>query len=480
MVVLGGSSGADIYNTGLPYLIVGDNFGLWFEFQGSPDSEYSFMLGNSTNMITLAIRGQNLNLRIDIEENPEFERSYTLPGYDQNTPNRLHFRNLGNQIQLIWNSIPIGSQPDLGVLQPGPLYFGSEVSADHKLVIMDLGFEINTAFPDLIDVVEIPTVPETRTDGLDEFAVNHGILIGSSVGPSSLRTINDYSITLVEEYNILTPENALKWIETHPEEGRYDFCDADAIISFAETNHLQVHGHTLVWEQQMPKWVNQYEGDRDDWIALLRDHIFTVAGRYQGRIEAWDVVNEAFTESGELKKTIWWRKIGPEYIPLSLQWAHEADPTARLFLNDVFNEEVNLKSDGISDLAQDLLAIGIPLDGIGFQMHLSETSPPNPQSIAANFQRFHELGLAVAITELDIRIQAPVTPEKLANQAEIYREIITVCVQAPNCDTFIMWGVSDRNSWIPDFYEDWGSPLLFDEEYLPKPAYYSLLEVLAP
>jgi endo-1,4-beta-xylanase len=308
-----------------------------------------------------------------------------------------------------------------------------------------------------------------------------GIQIGAAVSADPLRNEAPYGETLAREFSLVTPENALKMGPLRPSRDQYNFSEADLIIDFAQSHGMQARGHTLIWHEMQPGWLTQGNFSADEVRNILRDHIFTVMGRYRGRIVAWDVVNEAFNEDGSLRDTFWLRTLGQEYIELAFRWAHEADPQAVLFYNDYNNETINPKSDAIYRLVQDLIARGVPIHGVGLQMHLRADIPPDPQSVAANMERIAQLGLQVQITELDVRIQnaSGSTEERLNVQATVYDNMLSVCLEARNCTAFITWGVTDRYSWIPGFTGQPDAPLLFDTDYRPKPAYNSVASRLA-
>jgi endo-1,4-beta-xylanase len=321
-----------------------------------------------------------------------------------------------------------------------------------------------------------PTPPVS----LRSLAQARGIEIGAAVSAGPLRREPLYGETLAREFTMLTPENAMKFGPVHPEPDRYDFADADFIVDFAEAHDMQVRGHTLVWHNQLPAWLTDGTWTRDKLIDILREHITTVVGHYRGRVAAWDVVNEAVTDDGSLRDTIWLRSIGPEYIDLAFRWAHEADPDALLFYNDYAAEGLGPKSDAVYALVQALLERGVPIDGVGLQMHVSLRWPPDPEAVAANMDRLGALGLAVHVTEMDVRIQgAPGTvEERLAAQANIYRDMMEVCLGASACKAFVTWGFTDRHSWIPQHTGHPDAPLLFDESYRPKPAYHAIMDAL--
>jgi endo-1,4-beta-xylanase len=181
---------------------------------------------------------------------------------------------------------------------------------------------------------------------------------------------------------------------------------------------------------------------------------------------------------------VWWRVIGPEYIDMAFRWAHEVDPDALLFYNDYGAEGLNGKSDAVYELVQGLLDRGVPIHGVGLQAHLVLSGQSNFDNVRANIQRLGDLGLQVHITELDIRIADASSGDEpgqaeLERQAQMYGELLDVCLSEPSCTAFVLWGFTDRHSWIPWFRPGWGSALIFDESYRPKPAYDAMRQVLA-
>ena len=215
-------------------------------------------------------------------------------------------------------------------------------------------------------------------------------------------------------------------------------------------------------------------------MTILRQHIYMVVDRYRGQLVAWDVVNEAIADNASLRDTIWLKGIGSEYIEMAFRWAHEADPQVRLFYNDYGGEDLGKKSDAIYALVKDLRQRDVPIHGIGLQMHISINNPPKPEAVAANIKRLGELGLEVQITEMDVRIHGGTgtKEEKLAAQANLYRDMLKVCLNAPNCKAFVTWGFTDKHSWIPSHFGHPDSPLIFDELFRPKPTYGALMEGL--
>jgi endo-1,4-beta-xylanase len=281
---------------------------------------------------------------------------------------------------------------------------------------------------------------------------------------------------MAREFNMLTPENDMKHSRIHPGRDVYRFEPADSLVAFAEANGMQVRGHTLVWHQQLASWLTSGTWTADESRALLQDHITKVAGHYRGHVIAWDVVNEALADDGSLRSTFWLDHIGRDYIELAFRAAHDADPDALLFYNDYNIEGVNAKSDSAYELIRGFLARGVPIHGIGLQAHFQVGGVP--ATLGANIARFAALGLKVHITELDVRMQLPSTSEKLTAQANDYRQVLQACVQSPACGTVVMWGFTDKESWVPGTFTGWGDALIMDAGYQPKPAFRAIYDLL--
>jgi len=354
-----------------------------------------------------------------------------------------------------------------------------------------------------------------REQSLREAASASGMLIGAAVRPAQLSEAA-YASTLAREFNMLEPEDALKWEVVQPERQSFDFSQADQIVDFATRHGMKVRGHTLVWHQQNPKWLTEGKYTSGELAEILEQHIKTVVGHYRGRIFAWDVVNEAFDElhPGELRSTIWRDQpgIGPaenaaasdgqratsnaalselearsskqsfSYIERCFRWAHEADPQALLFYNEAEAETVNPKSDAIYAMVRDFRRRGVPIDGVGFQMHIANLLA-DVVSISANIERFTALGVRVHITEMDVALpvdaEGNARPEDLQRQADIYREIAHACLSHPGCTAIQTWGFTDKYSWIGSHSrKTQGAALLFDRSYRAKPAYEALRNAL--
>jgi endo-1,4-beta-xylanase len=302
--------------------------------------------------------------------------------------------------------------------------------------------------------------------------------------PDPFTSDREYRKVLAAEFDSVSAENQMKWEYIHPERGRYNFGMADKIVRFAKQNKQVVRGHTLLWHSQNPAWLEQGGFTKAELRSILKDHVKKVVGRYRGSIQQWDVANEIFTDTGELRTTdnIWLRELGPDIIADAFRWAHEADPRAKLFFNDYGVESVNAKSDAYLALIKRLRAQRVPVDGFSAQAHLS-TRYGFPGDLEANLRRFSALGLETAITELDVRMDLPEggvpTEAQLVQQADYYDRTLTACLNVKGCDSFTIWGFTDKYSWVPVFFEGEGAATVMWDDFSRKPAYSALRSTLA-
>jgi mannan endo-1,4-beta-mannosidase len=305
-------------------------------------------------------------------------------------------------------------------------------------------------------------------------AAAKSLVVGTAVAAGPLAAEPEYAATLAREFSGVTPENEMKWDATEPARGTFSFAAADRIVAFAREHDQQVRGHALVWHSQLPAWVSAL--DATGLRAAMTDHIAAVAGHFAGDVTAWDVVNEPFEENGTRRQTVFQTRLGDGYVAEALRAARAADPAAKLYVNDYNVEGVNAKSTALYELVRQLRADGVPIDGVGIQAHLIAGQVPS--TLRQNLQRFADLGVDVAITELDVRVPVPATAASLAQQAADYRAVAAACVAVARCVNLTTWGFTDAHSWVPDVFPGQGAALPFDEEYAPKPAYDALLDAI--
>jgi len=324
----------------------------------------------------------------------------------------------------------------------------------------------------------LPTAsPAIDPDPLRADAAAAGKWIGTAIQSGFLNEAV-YARTLARHFDYVTAEYEMKWDPIERTSGVFDFAGADAIVAFAEQNRMRVKGHALLWHGALPDWVKVLSPS--DLQAAVEDYIRTVAGRYRGRIAVWDVVNEAVADNGSgLRDTVFLEKLGDSYLELAFRVAHEADPEALLTYNDYGAEGLGAKSDQVYALVRRLKESGVPIGGVGLQMHVAAQNRPPSADIAANMRRLRELGLVVNISEMDVRIKdvAGDQSTRLAVQRSEYHDIVALCVAEPSCQAVTFWGFTDLHSWIDSFFGP-DDPLLFDEAYVAKPAFFGVQDAL--
>jgi len=327
-------------------------------------------------------------------------------------------------------------------------------------------------------------------------AINEDIILGN----------DQKSQTIVSsEFNSITPENSLKWMFLQPEPNRFNFEVADKYVELGLKNNMYIVGHALVWHNQLADFM-QIVDAADEMQQYVTNHVNTVVSRYRGKIDAWDVVNEAFNEDGSLRKSVFYNNMGEDYIEAVFKLAQKADPQADLIYND-YNVYKPEKRAGILKMVKKFKSNGVKIDGVGVQAHWDLKSPSLYQ-IEQIILDVHAAGVPVSFTELDISVLpnpwkmvgAEVTqnfsqfegdpkmspypnklPTKVQKQlAKRYHDIFKLFVKhSDKISRVTFWGVMDKHSWL----NDWpikgrtNYPLLFDRNYNPKPAYKSVLEV---
>ncbi|MEI8290844.1 MAG: endo-1,4-beta-xylanase [Verrucomicrobiota bacterium] len=334
-------------------------------------------------------------------------------------------------------------------------------------------------------------------------------LVGAAINRDQIFGEDARGDTIIKaQFNSITPENILKWQHVHPQPGEYVFEAPDRYVQFGESNGMFIVGHTLVWHSQTPEWVFQDERGRplkrDALLARMREHIFTVMGRYKGRIKGWDVVNEAVAENGRLRQTPWLKIIGEDYLVKAYQFAHEADPQAELYYND-YGLENPAKRAGAVALVKKLQAAGVKISAVGIQGHYQlDSTSPTVQEVDDTITAFARLGVKANITELDVDVlpsawaalsadvslreksEARLNPytnglpaEVQAQLAARYAELFAVFLKhSDDLERVTFWGVTDADSWL----NDWpvagrtSYPLLFDQSGKVKLAFDAVVK----
>ncbi|PWS33052.1 1,4-beta-xylanase [Pedobacter paludis] len=339
------------------------------------------------------------------------------------------------------------------------------------------------------------TIAKYRSDnrGLKDFYKAY-FPIGVAVGVRKLS--GDESVLIKKQFNSITAENAMKMGSLQPREGQFYWKDADSIVSFAVKNGIKIRGHNLCWHEQTPNWIftgkDGKEVSKAVLLQRLKDHITAVVGRYKGKIYAWDVVNEAIDDDPNqfMRNSKWYQICGDDFIVKAFEYAHAADPNAKLYYND-YNTERPEKRERIYKLLKSLKDKGVPIDGIGLQAHWS-LQEPTENELRTAIERYASLGLKIQFTELDMSIYPweknkrarkanesdQYTPELEQKQIAQYAMVFRVFREYKSVITNVtFWNISDRHTWL-DEYPVMGRknyPLLFDVNLQPKKAYWEVV-----
>lgn len=362
----------------------------------------------------------------------------------------------------------------------GRVYVGArEQSAEKSLTIETIS----------TDATSIDTTAKTHPltpHGLRKFAAdNHPQLkIGAAVSAIQIAFDPQYGPTLAREFSEISIENALKFQYVQPTRGMFDFYESDYIVDFAEKNGMQLHGHAMAWEEAVPAWVLNGGFTKPELTTILQTHISRVIGRYAGKFRTWDIINEPFVEfTNTIRPSIWMSTIGRDYIKIALQAAATADPNLKLFINEWGCENSGAKQDALYALVQELQGQGVPIHGVGLQMHEDMNSPSQgntnkawtePATLKAAIQRFQGLGIEVRVSELDLNLHNSVAGSEAA-RANYYSGWLNAAIET-GIKSFCMWGFTDKWSSLQGWkdYRAYGNGMIFNSSYAKKAPYDSL------
>ncbi|KAL4999760.1 putative endo-1,4-beta-xylanase [Aspergillus recurvatus] len=313
--------------------------------------------------------------------------------------------------------------------------------------------------------------------GLHEVALAAGLQYFGSATDNGELTDIPYLTQLnnTADFGQITPGNAQKWDSTEPSQGTFSFANGDVVADLADANGQYLRCHTLVWHNQLPSWVTSGSWTNATLTAVLRNHITNVVTHYKGRCIHWDVVNEALNEDGTYRPNVFYTTIGEAYIPIAFAAAAAADPDVKLYYNDYNLEYGGAKAAGARAIVQLVQNAGVKIDGVGFQAHFGVGTLPSRSSLVSVLQSFTALGVEVAYTEADIRIELPTSATTLAQQSTDFQSLVGSCVDTTGCVGFTIWDWTDKYSWVPSTFPGYGAPLPWDENFVKKPAYNGLL-----
>ena len=318
--------------------------------------------------------------------------------------------------------------------------------------------------------------------------------IGNVVSSDKLKSNPLFVSTLKRDFNSMTAENQMKMANIFKAPGVYDFSDGDEIVKFAKENNFRVFGHALIWHSSIPKWLKNYKGTNEDFESLIKDYIqntvshfakekVRIDGEEVSIVEGWDVVNEAFTTGAE--NSIFRKKLGEDYVSKCFKWAREADPDVKLFYNDYNLESYPAKIKKVQKMIKNFQEKNIPIDGIGFQMHIDHLNPKK-ETIEQNLEKIIKSGLLIHFSEIDITVNKEksfkkLNYEKALIQEEKYKEIAEIYMSIPKNQQFGMtfWGMRDNDSWLLKFHNNkYEYPSLYNSNYELKISHRGLIKGL--
>ena len=280
----------------------------------------------------------------------------------------------------------------------------------------------------------------------------------------------------------------MKYFATEPEQGVFNYTGGQVAVDIANDNNMYLRCHNLIWLSQLPDWVINGTWTAATLTEVMRTHITNLITHFGDNCYAWDVINEALNSNGTYSSSIWYDTIGPEYFPLAFQFAQEAVAATgkdiKLYYNDYGIENVNNKSTRTAELVKELQSRNIQIDGIGLESHfvVGPAGTPSYEDQLANMKQFTDLGLEVAITELDVRFEVAATAMTnttgLEMQARGYYDSVKACVDTDGCVGVTVWDFVDTYSWIPGTFPGQGAADLYWSDWRRKGAYYAVAEAL--
>jgi endo-1,4-beta-xylanase len=337
-------------------------------------------------------------------------------------------------------------------------------------------------------------------------AYKNNFFIGAAISEDQILEKDNRSLSIVRnQYNTITPENAMKWMFLQPSPNKFEFELADKYVEFGLNNKMHIVGHTLVWHSQLADFMNEVT-DKTIMSNYVNNHINTIVKRYEGKIDTWDVVNEALNEDGTLRESIFLKTLGENYIIDAFKLAEKVDPDAELAYND-YNLCSPKKREGAIRLIKNLQKENAKINAVGIQAHW-QLNTPSIDEIEKSIIAFEDLGVKVMFTELDISVlpnpwevvgagveqnfdqfigdpkmnpYPEILPDyMLQKQAKRYEDIFKLFLKHEDkISRVTFWGVTDKTSWL----NDWpikgrtNYPLLFDRSYQSKEAYQSILDL---
>jgi endo-1,4-beta-xylanase len=495
----------NLYGT---HLKVPHDFYLTAEFSGFKNNSSLWLYGQvpviqdefRVNGRSLQISMQNNQLNVQLwDGRPVKNISDQKPAVKYNFPinnetvSELKVSNQNDLLAFSVNGRSIGKLAGIGIFNNGDVWIGADAqSPQSSFLITNLQTGSLSAGTSVKSVNTANVAFENNPGGLQNLATKKhpGMLIGTAAALGPLSSDSQYLQTLSDNFGSITTENALKWQFSEPRQGQFDIHEAEALVYFAKKNNIAVHGHTLIFSEALPLWVQQLPtrtpADKAQVEKIMTTHINYIVSHLQ-YIKSWDVVDEPITDFNKFnaKKNIYrdnvfYRAMGASYINIALTAAHNANPGAKLYINDFGNE--NYDGDrwqATYKILKNLKQSGAPLDGFGFESHIYDPESDaiadkngNTQVLTKHITDLGRIGLSSRISEIDVD-----DSRGEDWQASQYASVLNTCVALwPTCASYTTWGISDRY----DMYQsgngklEYGHDLLFDDEMNAKQAYSAL------
>ncbi|HSW80329.1 MAG TPA: endo-1,4-beta-xylanase [Candidatus Saccharimonadales bacterium] len=352
------------------------------------------------------------------------------------------------------------------------------LSREHQLIILGI---LCVIFAGILYWYFSLRPPQLLNPPLKDLASQHHIALGVHVDPSRLGS-SIYPDIVTSQFSYITMDGGgTHFNETQLAPTIFDYGRIDKMVDFAEANDMPVQYHHLVWGDQhyLPDWLKKGNYSNEQIMQILHDHINSIVDRYKGRIKEYTVVNEAFGENQHIFGLHNWfaDKLGDQtnYIDQLFRWAHEDDPHAKLILNDFDNETRTPVSDAMFTYIKLAKARGVPIDGIGMQMHIDANHPPEKQQIINNMKRFKQIGVPVYVTEYDINtnyVKGNNTYKQYL-EAKITKDVVGACIESKNCVSFDVFGLTNKNDFIKKLTHTQSRAYILDSRYRPRQQYYA-------
>ncbi len=456
------------------------------EFRVEPPS---IQLAIKSNALTVSVWDGKATRNL-ASQKPVLTQSFTFKAAATTQVSLAH---VGDVLTVSVNGKRVGAVLERGVFKSGQIWFGADaptITDSWTLAKLDV-LPASTGTVQAVDTTQNASTLRASTDGLQTLAAKKrsGFLIGSAMALSPAVSDAKYAdIAFGGNFGAMTVENALKFQFVHPAPNTYTFQEADALVNLARSHNLTVHGHALVFGEANPSWINNMSttttADKGNVRDVMTDHIAKVVGHFKGRVASWDVVNEPMadyddtpdSEGATLRQHIWERALGSSYIPLAFRAAHQADPDAKLYLNDYGLESDGDRWDAFVRLVSQLKKDGVPIYGVGFESHVYEAADQIDMSVLRqHIRQLAALGLKSRVSEMDVY-----TDDGVTVQADQYANVLAACVSEPSCESFTTWGFDDDyDMWQEDDHSlQHGTDLLWTVGAKPTLALTKVKEVL--